>query len=105
MPKGRHDAYERMLQSLHAAALDETRWEPTSALIDEACGSRGNLLVLGHPRESAGILFARLCYHGQRHQEWEYEYNRRYEPGDEHLPRLTRLPDSKIVSRDRSVHR
>ena len=97
MPKDQHDAYERILQSLHAAALDETHWEPTSALIDEACGSKGNLLVLGHPRETSGVLFARLCYRGQRHQEWERDYYRRYEPVDEHLPRLRCLADSRIA--------
>ena len=92
-----HDTHKHILESLHAAALGKAQWEETSALIDEACGSVGNLLVLGHPRETSGILFARLCYRGQRHKRWEREYSRRFLPVDEHLTRMTRLPDSEIV--------
>ena len=33
-----HDAFARILASLYAAMLDETRWPATSVLIDEACG-------------------------------------------------------------------
>ncbi len=86
---GQHDTWERILNSLHAAAFDEAHWEPTSALIDDVCGSQGSLLALGHPDASGGVLFARLCYRGERHQEWERKYYRRYQLVDEHLPRLT----------------
>ena len=92
-----HDAYMRILRSLHEAALGSSGWEAISGQIDEVCGSKGNLLVLGHPREIAGVLFARLCYGGRRHEEWEQEYYRRYQPQDEHLPRLRQLPDNRIV--------
>ena len=94
---GQHDTFERILKSLHAAAFDEAHWEPTSALIDDVCGSKGSLLVLGHPGAREGMLFARLCYRGERHQEWEHQYCRRYQPVDEHLPRLRNLLDSRVV--------
>ena len=92
------DAYERILASLHAATLDDTHWNETSALIDEACGSRGNLVVFGDGSlRRTGVLFARFCYRGQRHEEGEREYFRLCYPIDEHLPRWRQLPDSRIV--------
>ena len=36
--------FEQIVASLHEATLDETLWLPTSALIDEALGSKGNHL-------------------------------------------------------------
>ena len=41
------DAFERCLESLYEAALDDTRWPAASALIDEACRVRGSCLVVG----------------------------------------------------------
>ena len=40
------DAFERVLASLHEAMLDDSLWNRTSALIDEACRSMGNKLIL-----------------------------------------------------------
>ena len=40
------DRFERIIGSLHEAMLDDTRWPVTAALIDEACGSKGNELVV-----------------------------------------------------------
>ena len=34
-----HDAFERILTSLHEAMLDDVHWPTTTALIDEACGN------------------------------------------------------------------
>ena len=42
-----HDAFERILASLHRAALDDACWPATSALIDEACDIAGNALSVG----------------------------------------------------------
>ena len=92
------DAYERILASLHASTLDDSHWNETSALIDEACGSKGNLVVFGDGSlRATGVLFARFCYRGQRHEEDEREYFRVYHPTDESVPRFTQLPDSRIV--------
>ena len=94
------DLFERLLASLHEAVLDDAHWPSASALVDEACGSKGNILIsseggLGH---DAAIFFARVCYRGQRHEEFETEYFRVYHHRDERGPRLRQLPDSKIVS-------
>ena len=92
------DAYERIVAWLQRAALDDTLWNETSALIDDACGAKGNLLVVGvDTTRSSGVLFARFLYRGQRDTHGEGVYYRDYYPFDEHLPRLRRLPDSRIV--------
>ena len=92
------DALERILASLNEASLDDSRWNRASALIDEACGSKGNLLVFcDGSNRGTGVLFARFCYRGERIEEWERDYFRVYYPGDEHIPRLRQLPDSRIV--------
>ena len=92
-----HDAFERILTSLLEATLDDALWNETSARIDEACGLKGNMLVFGRGYRRSGVLFARYCYRGQRDEDAEREYYDRYYPIDEHLPRLRKLPDSRIV--------
>ena len=42
-----HDAFERILTSLHEAMLDDVHWPTTTALIDEACGLTSNALLVG----------------------------------------------------------
>ena len=92
------DAFERILASLHEAMLDDARWIAASGLIDEACRTEGNLLVVGDDSSRIdGVLFANFCYRGQRHQELEREYYRVYYPVDEHLPRLRQLAEGRIV--------
>ena len=41
------DAFERIVDMLHEAMLDDARWPHTSALIDEACGASGSILAVG----------------------------------------------------------
>jgi len=93
------DRFERIIGSLHEAMLDDTRWPVTAALIDEACGSKGNELVVaeGSGRADAKILFAGLYYRGQRNEELEREYPEIYLAQDERVPRLPYLPDSQVV--------
>ena len=95
----RQDAFERILAFLHEAALDDARWPAASALIDEACGSKGNMLVFGdgQTHENVEIFLARFCYRGQRHEELERLYFDVYYPSDERVPRLRQLPDSRVV--------
>ena len=38
---------ERVLASLGAAVLDDELWPGASGLIDEFCGTKGNMLVTG----------------------------------------------------------
>ncbi len=93
------EAFERILASLHEAALDDTRWSTASALIDDFLGVHGNCLGLGdlHSGKDIQIYFAGFFYHGQRRREWEREYLDVYYPLDERVPRLRHLPDSKLV--------
>lgn len=93
------DLFERILASLHETALDDARWPATAALIDEACGAKGNILVTGDGTalDETQIFFAPFCYRGQRHAELERQYFESYYRLDERIPRLRQLADSKIV--------
>lgn len=92
-------AFERILASLHDAALDDARWPACSALIDEACRTKGNILSLasGQSQDEAEIYLARLYFRGERDQALEREYFEVYYPRDERIPRLFLLPDSDVV--------
>ncbi len=93
------DAFDRILGSLHEAALDDAHWPATSALIDDAFRANGNSLVFGEgrPEEGIQIFHAGFFYRGQRHRELEREYFDGYYPRDERVPRLRELPDSRLV--------
>ncbi|MCY3831261.1 MAG: LuxR C-terminal-related transcriptional regulator [Rhodospirillaceae bacterium] len=93
------DRFDRILASLHDAVLDDARWPACSALIDEACRTRGNMLSLasGQSQDQAEIYLARLYFRGERNQALEREYLDVYYPRDERIPRLIRLPDSDVV--------
>ena len=93
------DLFERLIESLHATALDDRRWSATSALLDELCEAKGNFLVFGDgvSHDDIDIFFARLCYRGQRCTELERAYFEVYHPLDERMPRLRQLPDGRIV--------
>ena len=93
------ERFERILASLHEAMLDDSHWVATSALIDEACGAKGNHLVFrttGHD-DDIRTLFMRFCYRGEHRGDLEREYLANDYPADEHLPRLRRLPANKIA--------
>ena len=94
-----HRLDDRVVALLHEAALDERQWPRASGLIDEACGSMGNILVAseGGPSNHPEIYFTRVCYRGARLEAFEHEYFRVYHHRDERGPRLRRLPDSRIV--------
>ena len=94
------DLFDRIMQSLAQAMLDEAHWPATSALIDEACGMRGNALVigLGHARGEGEIYLARFCSQGERREEQERRYFEVYYPRDERLPRLALLPHGRLTA-------
>ena len=93
------DDLNRIVASLNGAALGDTNWPATSALIDEACRAKGSFLLYGQESSSVDIqmLYAKLCYRGQHHRELEREYYNDYYSIDERVPRIRRLPDSKVV--------
>ena len=93
------DVLNRIVSSLSEAALDDSRWPATSALIDYACRVKGNYLLCGHghSHHDVQIILSRLYYRGQRSEEFEREYFDVYYQLDERVPRIRRLPDSKVV--------
>ena len=93
----RLDAFDRILQSLHAAAFADARWPAASGLVDEAIGATGSFLVIADGRTRDDALFAQICSRGERHRALEREYYRDYYPIDERLPRIRKLPDGRVT--------
>ena len=95
----RRDLFESLLLSLSDAALDEERWPAASALVDELCGSKGNILLCaeGDGPNDFRHTFNRVCHRGERREDFERDYFRIYHSIDERVPRLRRLPDSRIT--------
>ena len=93
------DAFDRVLASLHEAALDDAHWPATAALLNEACRTKGNMLVFGERRRDdvVYIYLTRFYHRGQRRQDWEREYYEVYHPLDERAPRLNVAPDSQLM--------
>ena len=92
------DALAGVLAALRDAALDDTLWPGTSALIDETLGTRGNSIVVGDRYEDGiQVVFLATYWRGERRQDLEREYIQNYHPWDERVPRLRQLPDSKLV--------
>lgn len=93
------ETFERIVALLNEAMLDDTRWPEASALIDEACGTKGNTLIFGAnlPANNVRIFFAKSYARGEDRSTQLRDYFRQYHPTDEHLPRLRQLSDGKIV--------
>lgn len=92
------DAFQRILTSMHQAMLDDSCWPATSALIDEACGTMGNALLIGEGTgDDTRVVFAAGYYRGQRRENLEQDYLDNYHPWDERVPRVRRLPDSRLT--------
>ena len=92
------DTFHRILASLHEATFDDAHWPAASMLIDEACGAKGNGLIVAQDGGSdTRVLFAGLYRRGQRRDDLERMYFDNYYPVDECVPRLRELPDSKVV--------
>ena len=93
------DQFDRVLASLHEAALDDTHWPRTSKLIDEACGSVGNNLIIyrGESLNDFEWLFASLHYRGELNEEINRIYPTDYLHRDERMPRLLGMNDGRIV--------
>lgn len=87
------------LNSLHAATLDDGKWQEASRVIDQLCGAKGNGITFGYTgsREEERILFANLSFNGERNDELLREYMHDYYRLDERIPRLLRLGDSELV--------
>ena len=93
----KQDAFERILASLHEAAMDDTRWSSVSALVDDALRVHGNSLAVGdiHTGEDIEFYFTGVFFHGQQDLDMEREYFDIYYPRDERVPLVRQLPDSQ----------
>ena len=92
------DAFERALESMFDAMLDDARWPRASALIDEACGLTGNdMLVADGPKDDVRVLFVGAYTRGERREDQERDYLENYHPRDERVPRFRQLPDGRLV--------
>ena len=92
------ERFERILGSLHEAALDRTRWLRASALIDEALGTHGSTLVFGdgESNDDYRLYFMWTCLRGERRRDQERLYLETYYHQDERMPRLRRLPFDRL---------
>ncbi len=92
------DPYERILAMLHRAALNDVHWPATAALIDEACGTAGNVLVVGEGSgDDVRVHFAQYLYRGEPRPDLAREYFDVYHPHDEALPRIRKLPAGHVA--------
>ena len=95
---GEQATFERILESVHDAMLDDTHWPRASALIDAACGLTGNAVMVGEgPKDDVRPVFIGSYCRGQRREDLEHEYLGSYHASDERVPRFRRLPDSRLV--------
>ena len=93
------DAFERILESLYEAALDDARWPAASALVEESVGASGSALIVGegYDDDDLRIYFARYLRRSESAQDQAREYFDTYHPYDEGMPRLRRLPHGRLV--------
>ena len=97
------DTFDRVVASLYEAMLDDTCWRESSALIDKACGTKGNHLVIldRHPlrsgRDRPEWLFDQCYFRGAPRPELGREYVEDFFPHDERVPRIMRLPDRRVT--------
>ena len=92
------DAFERIIESMTDAMLDDSRWPGVAALIDEACGLTGNdILVAEGPKDDVRVLFVGAYTRGQRREDQERDYLENYHPTDERVPRFRQLPHGRLV--------
>lgn len=94
----RSDKVQRIVASLHEAAIDPGGWSKASALIEETLGIRGTGIVCseGNNEREVRVFEAVHMVAGQRFNEHEREYFESYFAQDERLPRLRKLPDSEL---------
>ena len=92
------DIFDSVLLSLNQSMLDDAHWPATSALIDEACGTQGNALLIGDaPEDDTGYPVAAAHDRGLRRCDAEHDDLDSYRPWVERLPRVGHLPDSRVA--------
>ena len=92
------NAFDRILASLHEAALDPARWPGASALIDKVLRIHGSTLACGDGEVEGDyrLYFMWVCHLGQRRRDLERLYLETYYPVDEAIPRVRLLPYNRL---------
>ena len=80
---GQQELYDRILRSLYDAAFDEAGWPGTAALIDAACGIKGNALILvdGRSPRDSQLHFARSAIGDNAARTWSGSISTNTGPG------------------------
>ena len=96
--KSSAESFDRILASLHEAALDVARWPEAERLIGEIGGSRGSGLAIfdGKSQADGTAFLVRICLDGHRRRDWERRYFEEYYAGDERVPRVLRQKYGRI---------
>ena len=90
----RRDPFERLLASLHDAALDDALWPEAAGRIDEACGATGSSLIVSNVGK---VFYARFYRRGEHRADLERDYYDNYFHRDERVPRLRHLREGKLI--------
>ena len=93
------DQFERVLGSMHEAALGKARWPTTASAISQVTRTKGNALMFGEGdrQADAELFFLRLCHGRERRTDLEQRYLRDYWMRDESIPRIACMPEGQLV--------
>ena len=92
------DAFERSLESLYRAALDDAHWPAATALIEQAVGVDRNILIVSDGSDSdVHIDYTLWLNRGDSCESQGREYFKEYFPHDEAVPRIQRLPHGRLA--------
>ena len=91
--------FERIVASLHKAALDDAHWPATARLISEISRTKGSALVHGEgpTRAEAEFSFVHFCVDGQHRPDLERRYFCEYWPQDDCGGRIASLPHGQLM--------
>ena len=93
------DTFDLILESLNRAMLDAALWPRASALIEEACGSKGNWLAVAEASNAkVRVVSLGLYTRDRRREGLEREFLEAYHAQDEGIPRFRQLPSGQLVA-------
>ncbi|MXV99804.1 MAG: hypothetical protein F4X59_05365 [Holophagales bacterium] len=94
----RLDAFDRTLAALHKAALDDSHWSATATLIEEVCGTTGNVLTVSEGSDDdLRVHFYQHFYRGESRDDLTRLYLEVYYPHDEAPPRVIERPAGQVI--------
>ena len=92
------NAFERSLEPLYEAALDDARWPAASALVEEAIGTDRHAVIVGEwIGDDPRIHFVRCLRQGRSHVAPMRAYLDAHHPQDPLVLRLRRLPHGQLT--------